>query len=151
MSAGPNPLPIIRTTIGAVYLLGVFGVLGELALLEHTEDFWQWIPLALLGASVLLLVWHALSHGSTALRAFQGLMLLFIVSGIIGLILHYKGNVEFELEMQPGAAGLALVWEALKGATPALAPGTMIQFGLLGWVYTYRHPRLAAGGPNSME
>jgi hypothetical protein len=34
--------------------------------------------------------------------------------------------------------------EALSGATPALAPGTMVQFGLLGLLYTYRHPRLDA-------
>ncbi|MFB3131882.1 MAG: hypothetical protein ACE10K_05095, partial [Rhodothermales bacterium] len=49
---------------------------------------------------------------------------------------------EFELEMYPTLKGLELFWESIKGATPALAPGTMIQLGLLGWAYTYRHPAL---------
>jgi hypothetical protein len=142
---------VIRTAVLAVFVFGVVGLLGELVLLEHTEDFWQLTPLVLLGASPVLLVWHARSRGTGALRAFQVLMGFFIISGIAGLILHYQGNVEFELEMQPGARGLALVWEALKGATPALAPGTMLQLGFLGLVYTYQHPRLSAGWAHSTE
>ena len=35
-----------------------------------------------------------------------------------------------------------LVWKALRGATPALAPGALAQLGLLGLLYTYRHPAL---------
>jgi hypothetical protein len=46
--------------------------------------------------------------------------------------LHYQGNVEFERELAPDASGLPLVWEALKGATPALAPGTMMLLGAVG-------------------
>jgi hypothetical protein len=45
--------------------------------------------------------------------------------------------VEFELEMYPGLSGLELFREAMKGATPALAPGTMTILGLLGLAYTY--------------
>jgi hypothetical protein len=44
--------------------------------------------------------------------------------------------------MNPALAGFELVRESLSGATPALAPGTMIQLGLIGLAYTYRHPRL---------
>lgn len=142
---------MLRAALLAVFLFGVVGVLGELVLLEHTEDVWQWTPLVLLGAGPFVLAWHGMSRGPAALRTFQALMILFVVSGIAGLLLHYKGNVEFELEMHPGATGWGLVWEALKGATPALAPGTMIQFGLLGLVYTYKHPRFTAGGPPSKE
>jgi hypothetical protein len=142
---------VIRTGLLAVFILGVVGLLGELVLLEHTEDVWQWTPLILLAASLPLLAWHGLTTATLALRVFRGLMLLFVVSGAIGLWLHYRGNVEFELEMHPGAGGLSLVWEALKGATPALAPGTMIQFGLLGLLYCYRHPRLHAGATHSSE
>lgn len=146
-----SPVRVLRTATLAVFGFGVLGLLGELFLLEHTEDIWQGAPLILLALSPVLLVWNALTTGPVALRTFQLLMLLFVVSGIVGVILHYRGNVEFELEMQPGTGGLPLIWEALKGATPSLAPGTMIQFGLLGLVYTYRHPRLSAGEPNSME
>lgn len=142
---------MIRTGILALFVFGVAGLLGELILLEHTEDLWQWTPLILLTASLPVLAWHGLTTGAMPLRLFRGLMVLFVVSGAVGLLLHYRGNVEFELEMHPGAGGFALVWEALKGATPALAPGTMIQFGLLGLLYCYKHPRLDAGSTNSTE
>jgi hypothetical protein len=72
----------------------------------------------------------------------QALMLLFVVVGGLGLLLHFKGNIDFELEMQPDASGWPLIWAALKGATPTLAPGAMAQLGLIGLAYTYRHPAL---------
>ncbi len=37
-------------------------------------------------------------------------------------------------------SGFELAWEALKGATPSLAPGTMMLLGMLGLIYTFRHP-----------
>jgi hypothetical protein len=65
-------------------------------------------------------------------RLFQLTMVAFILSGAVGVGLHYQGNVEFERELAPDASGLPLVWEALKGATPALAPGTMMLLGAVG-------------------
>jgi hypothetical protein len=58
------------------------------------------------------------------------------------MVWHYQGNMEFELETYPSISGLALFKEAMMGATPALAPGTMIELGLIGLAYTYRHPLL---------
>jgi hypothetical protein len=60
------------------------------------------------------------------------------VSGLLGLWFHYEGNLEFEREMDPDAAGWPLIKAVLTGATPSLAPGTMIWFGalalLIGWI-----------------
>ncbi len=92
--------------------------------------------------SLVVLAWRFFDRKPASMRVFQGTMALFVVSGFVGLLLHYQGNAEFELEMYPTLKGLELFWEAIKGATPALAPGTMIQLGLLGWAYTYRHPAL---------
>ncbi len=50
----------------------------------------------------------------------------------------------FELEMSPEVLGWALFREAIFGATPALAPGVMVQLGLLGLAFTIRHPSLEA-------
>ena len=72
-------------------------------------------------------------------------MALFLVSGLIGMGLHQNANAEFELRDGPVARRHAAVQESLSGATPALAPGTMIQLGLIGLVYTYRHPPAEAG------
>jgi len=132
----------LRTFLLLIFILGLFGAGAELLLLEHTEDFRQWIPLVLLAISVIVLGWRGLSRGAMSLRVFQGTMLLFVISGCVGIFFHYQGNVEFELEMYPTLAGWELFAKAMQGATPALAPGTMIQLGLLGWAYSYRHPAL---------
>jgi hypothetical protein len=67
-------------------------------------------------------------------------MAAFLVSGVLGTWYHYTGNVEFELERTPELGGWALFQAAMGGATPALAPGTMIQLGLIGLLFTFRHP-----------
>ena len=72
-------------------------------------------------------------------------MAAFVIAGVAGVILHYRGNAEFELEMHPAVRGFDLFRDAMMGATPALAPGTMAQLGLLGLASTYRHPRLRRG------
>ncbi len=139
-------IPTINALRGFLLILLLIGILGtgaELLLLEHIEDVWQWAPLILMGVSLAVLGWRAVDRGRVSMRAFQGTMILFVVSGFVGLWMHYQGNAEFEREMYPTLKGLALFWEALKGATPTLAPGTMIQLGLLGLAYTYRHPALS--------
>ena len=60
-------------------------------------------------------------------------MALFIFSGAIGMGLHHTANAEFEREGDPSIGGAALVWVSLPGATPALAPGTMILFTFIGY------------------
>ena len=133
----------IRRALLAILLLGAVGTLSELFLMEHTDGVWQLAPVVLLGGGVIAIAAHALNqHHVPSIRGFQGLMVVFVLSGIIGIILHYLGNAEFEREMQPDARGLLLVKESLMGATPALAPGTMIQLGLIGLAATFRHPAL---------
>ena len=138
--------PTINALRGFLLIVLVIGILGtgaELLLLEHVEDIWQYVPLILMGLSLIVLGWHLVDRGRVNMRVFQGTMILFVVSGFVGLWMHYQGNVEFEREMYPTMEGFELFWKALQGATPSLAPGTMIQLGLLGLAYTYRHPALA--------
>jgi hypothetical protein len=123
-------------------LFGMVGTGTELVLLGHTEDVWQWVPLAQIALALLALGWHALRRRAGPLRLFQAVMVSFVGSGVAGLLLHYRGNVEFEREMYPSLTGFELFWKAITGATPALAPGTMILLGLLGLVFAWRHPAL---------
>ena len=123
-------------------MLGAVGLLVELALLEHFDSIMQWIPLALLALVVVAAGSVGLSRTSGAFRFFRAVMALCVVTGVVGVILHYRGNVEFEIERDGSLHGLRLFWEAIRGATPALAPGALTQLGLLGLAYTYRHPSL---------
>jgi hypothetical protein len=140
--AESSPLRVVRAILLTALVLGLAGLGTELLLLEHFEDWWQMIPLVLIGCSLLVLVWHAADRRATPLLALQILMVASIAAGTIGVVLHYQGNAEFELEMYPSRAGFELFRESMMGATPALAPGTMIQLALIGLAYSYRHPRL---------
>ena len=119
---------------------GVAGMTVELLLLGHVDGTAQWIPIVLLGASLLLLAWHAVAPSRVTVRALQVAMILFVITGGIGVGLHYDGNVEFELELSPEARGLELVTKTLTGATPVLAPGMMTLLGLVGLALVHRHP-----------
>jgi hypothetical protein len=66
------------------------------------------------------------------------------------MALHFQVNMEFQLEMDPALAGMALFRTAiLAKSPPALAPGAMIQLGLIGLAYTFRHPALVPSGRTS--
>jgi hypothetical protein len=130
----------IRKALFWLLVTGLVGTGCELLLMGHTEDLWQLIPLLLIGISLAALCWHRIAASAFTLNVVRLAMLLSVVSGVVGAFLHYRGNVEFELERMPGLGGLALFQQAMTGATPPLAPGTMILLGALGLVYSYRHP-----------
>ena len=137
-----NPLRVVRGILLVALVLGLAGLGLELLLLEHFEDWRQVIPLALIGCALVVLAWHAIDRRAAPVRVLQVLMAVFVAAGAVGLTLHYQGNVEFELEMHPSRSGFELFRESIMGATPALAPGTMIQLALIGLAYAYGHPRL---------
>jgi hypothetical protein len=134
-----------RQLLLGVILLGIVGLQVELALLRHADSFQQWIPHIALMIGLLSTLTIYIRPGPATLRAFQVIMLIFLVVGALGVYLHFIGNVEFARERNPSLGGAALVWKALRGATPALAPGALARLGLLGLLYSYRHPALSAG------
>lgn len=134
-----------RQLILALVLFGIIGLEIELALLRHAESFSQWLPHIFLLVGLLLTAVVYFRPGPGTLRSFQVLMVLYLIVGALGVFFHLKGNVEFALERNPALSGISLIWKALRGATPALAPGALAQLGLLGLLYTYRHPSLVSG------
>lgn len=148
MVDGPSPesdtLASIRTLLLAALATGVIGTSGELILLRHIDMPAQWIPLVCLAASVPVLIWHASSPGVASVRTLQALMAAFIALGVLGVGLHYDGNVEFERELNPSERGWTFVRKTVAGATPVLAPGSMVLLGLVGLAHAYHHPRRGA-------
>jgi hypothetical protein len=138
----PAPLGTIRTILVWGLLAGSAGMLLELLLIGHDEMAAQLAPLALLGAGVLVTTWTLIAPYRAAIHTLRLLMVLFVASGIVGVILHYKGNEAFELEMSPSRAGMSLISKTLTGATPVMAPGSMSLLGLVGLAFTHRHPAL---------
>lgn len=137
-----DAIPILRRGILALLALGAMGVITELILLEHYEEPVQFVPLALLALTLATILWHWIDGGRRSLRTLQVVMLLMVVAGTIGIGLHLRENVATELDLNPGSSGLAFWLEVVRGDLPTLAPGTLVQFGLLGLLYAYRHPVL---------
>ncbi len=139
-------LVTLRRLILGILLFGLVGTATELTLMGHDEDGWQLIPLVVLTmavfASVVMLVTHA---RASVVPLFRAAMLLLMLSGAIGTVLHYRANREFKLEMDPSLGGVALFWSVIRAkAPPALAPGNMALLGLLGLACVYRLDRGAA-------
>jgi hypothetical protein len=132
----------LRQLVLAIVLFGIVGLEIELAFLRHADSFAKWIPHICLLVGLVITIAVYLSPGRPVLRTFQGIMVIYLLMGALGVYFHLRGNVEFAIERDPSLSGLKLLWKALRGATPALAPGALAQLGLLGLIYTYGHPSL---------
>ena len=91
------------------------------------------IALVLFG---LLLELIMLSHLNTPLQLLDGLMV------------HYNFAAHAALKSHPALVGLPLLYATLSGDIPLLAPGMMIEVGLLGLLYTFHHPLDVHVGPS---
>lgn len=136
---------LLRRLLLALMLVGILGLGAELLLLEHFEDVWQWVPLVALALGFVLTLAVWMRPRPATLRAFRAVCAVFVAAGALGAYLHLDGNLEFERESDATLRGFPLFWEALQGATPALAPGALAQLGLLGLALAYRHPALRRG------
>jgi hypothetical protein len=148
IDATPSVVATLRRILFATLAIGTVGTEAELLLLGHFEDWKQYGPLVLLALVLGAQGWFVATRTATSIRGLRAAMWLCIVSGVLGVYFHVRGNLEFELEMSPGAAGWALWREVMTGATPALAPGAMVQLGLIGLAWAYRHPALGRS-PNA--
>jgi hypothetical protein len=135
----------MRRLLLALVAFSAIGLVPELLLLKHYESVWQVVPLVLLVVTLVAtaIVWRRPSERS--LQFFRVMMVLCLLAGGMGVILHGKGNIEWALERDDTLHGWPLIWKMLRGATPLLAPGAMAQLGLLGLVFTWRHPALTRG------
>jgi hypothetical protein len=135
-----DTLASIRRRLLGALALGVMGTIGELILLRHIDMPAQWLPLAALVTAVPVLIWHASAPTTRSVRTLHVLMAVFITFGVIGVGLHYDGNVDFERELHPDEHGWEFQRKTMAGATPVLAPGSMVLLGLVGLAHAYRHP-----------
>ena len=153
-------LSSLRRLLLGLLLLGLVGTAAELVLMGHDEDAWQLIPLVVIAMAVLAsgaLLWGQTgvrprvrpgsdrsdrAARSSTVRFFRVSMLLLVLSGALGAVLHYRANMEFKLEMDPSLNGWALFSSVIQAkAPPALAPGNMALLGLLGFACVFRIER----------
>jgi hypothetical protein len=128
----------LRLWVLGVLVLGLIGTVTELILLEHYEQALQFVPLVLIVMGVAVLAWHAMGKDTASLRALQIVMGLFVLAGFAGMAAHFNGSAEYQLELNPDMSNWELLEKILHAkAPPLLAPGMMIQMGLLGLAYAF--------------
>jgi hypothetical protein len=133
-----DTLTILRRGVLSVLGLGLTGVGVELLLIQHYEEPWQLAPLVLVAVSLAAIVWHAAGRSRASVQGLQAAMLLCLAGGLAGVALHFRGAAEFQLEIDPSISGTALVRKVMRAkAPPVIAPGVMVQLGLLGLVYAH--------------
>ena len=132
-------------TAAAIYV----GAAVELGLVGHYADRLQIAPFVLIALGLGSVVWaHLTTRGGGVAGAGRALVAvrlasaLVVAGSVLGVVLHVKGNLEFEREVHPAAPLAAALWEAARGASPLLAPGALALAGVLAAAATWRHPAL---------
>ena len=65
-------------------------------------------------------------------------MVLLMLSGATGSVLHFRASMEFKREVDPSLSGFALFSSVVQAkAPPALSPGTLALLGLLGFAVRF--------------
>ena len=131
-------LSTISTVILVVLTFGMVGLLAELLLIAHYEDATQWIPLVLLAVGLVALAIDLVLARAWTQLLVQLTMVLVVAAGALGIYFHFHGSREFQLEMDPQMRSTTLVWHVMRAKSPpTLAPGSMVQLGILGLGYAY--------------
>jgi hypothetical protein len=142
----------LRGLMLGLVAFGLVGLATELTFLEHYEEASMAIPFAAIVAALGAVLWLAFSPSAMAVRVARIVMVLFVAVGALGVVLHYQGSLEFQVDMDPTASASQLFWKVMHmKAPPTLAPGAMVQLGLLGLLITYRHPALTSRGQASSK
>jgi hypothetical protein len=141
-SAGADRIDLLRRWILIILVLGLLGTVTELVLLEHYEQPLQFVPLVLIVAALGVLWWEWRRRDVVSRRAIQIVMALFVLAGFVGFVAHFQGSAEYQLELNPDMSNWELLEKILRAkAPPLLAPGMMLQLGLLGLAYVFSDPR----------
>jgi hypothetical protein len=144
---GTDMVGHLRRWILGVMVLGLLGTVTELVLLEHYEEPLQWVPVGLIGLALVTIAWHVTGNSATSRRVFHVLMWLFVLAGFAGFAAHFHGSAEFQLESDPGMDIYTLIEKVMRAkAPPLLAPGMMLQMGLLGLAYLFSDTRYRRSG-----
>ncbi len=132
----------LRLWLLGILAVGLLGTVTELLLLEHYEKPLQFVPLILIAAAIGVMAWHVKQHDATSLRVLKIVMALFVLAGFIGVAAHFRGSAEFQLELDPSIDMWTLLGKILHAqAPPLLAPGMMLQMGLIGLAYVFSDSR----------
>lgn len=124
-------------------VVGCVGVAAELVLIGHTGSKVQWIPLVLAAAGIAGSAALTFAPGRKAVWLLRSVGLVLAAGALFGIYEHMAHNYAFEVEIRPGGSGPELLYHAVTGASPLLAPGAFLLVALLAFGATWRHPSVS--------
>ena len=137
---------LLRRLLLSLLLFGLVGTTAELVLLKHYESAWMFAPFASIVVAAGATLARLARPSRSSVTWLRFLMLPLLAAGVGGAYLHYRGGLSFQADMDPTLPRWQMFWKVLRmQAPPVLAPGVLIQLGLLGLASTYRDPLLAPG------
>ena len=129
----------LRRIVLGLLAVGFAGTALDLTLLAHYEDPLQLTPFALIGVCLVSIIWHGMAPGAFSLMLMRIAMTVAVMGAAIGVTLHYRGSMEFQLESDRSLSGVELMRKVLTSkAPPTLAPMNLALLGLVGLASTYR-------------
>jgi hypothetical protein len=117
--------------------------LAELVFLSHWKEPIQFLPFALSGLGLIVVIAAYMTQQRTTLLAMRYIMIIIAIGGVIGFLVHVSNNFSFQLEIKPSSSFLEIVKGTLEGAIPILAPGILTLGAFMGLAAIYQHPALA--------
>jgi hypothetical protein len=135
-------LQIVRRILLITVVSAIVAVEIELLLLEHVKPIMQLIPVLLLAAALFAVVWYGFTRSRESVKTFQTVMILSIATGLLGIFVHLGVSATDAVKKDKTLEGIPLIRAALTGVAPPFAPAALIQIGLVGIAYTFRHPSL---------
>jgi hypothetical protein len=126
----------VRRWMLALLTFGLLGTIAELLLLDHYEEVLQFIPIVLVVFALAVVLWRGLRPSGTSSGVLRVTMMLFVAAGILGVVLHFRGAAQFQREIDPSQRAWEIFKKAMRAKDPpVLAPGLMLQLGLIGLLY----------------
>jgi len=113
----------------------------ELWLSDHTEETRQWIPFVICAAGVLTVALALIRPARPTLLLLRSVMTVAALTSLLGMYFHVSGNVAFELEIRPNDTTFDVLFDALKGGNPLLAPGILALAAAIAFIATWYHPQ----------
>lgn len=132
----------LRTFLLVLAAFVSLGTIVELALTEHWDGPPQILPFVLCGLSFVAIMATLLRPKRSTIWLMRWIVGITFAGSLFGIFEHIEHNFEFALEIQPNAALNELIWSAVSGANPLLAPGILAFTALLTLAASYYHPAL---------
>lgn len=132
----------LRRFLLAVTAAIFIGSVFELILIGHTEVTLQWTPFIISAVGLAAVVLARISPGRRTVLTLRWVMIVAMAGSLVGMWLHFSGNLAFTQEINPSNTLTESIWPAMKGSYPLLAPGIIFLAGVLGYGATWRHPAL---------